>query len=323
MRSAQAAVPDAVKERVRLLLAGRLEARVRRSEAVRGGAIVLHGVSPRAPDPDTEIDPPVQADRLAAAVAYLTRRYALVRASDLPAAARARKRRERVPIALTFDDDLPSHRDHAAPILRNHGAVATAFLCGARSPFWWQLLQSAVDSKAIAADGLPHVPQQQVAAALDRRHGAVGQLAKLVEDLAPGERDEVTAALRDAVGDAAPPPLDSRGAAELAAAGWEIGFHTRRHDVLTALEEPALRGALEEGSRELGVDEVCSLAYPHGKAGPREARAARDAGYRAAYTGQAQPFTDRTDIHLIGRLQPDTSSVGRFALQLGRALADP
>src|SRR5687768_4803478 len=114
-----------------LALARVLEARARRSGAVRGAAIVLHAVGPAAGDPDREIDPPVATAALDAAVGYLARRYALVRASDLPAAAVARKAGERVPVALTFDDDLPSHADHAAPVLARRGAPATAFLCGA------------------------------------------------------------------------------------------------------------------------------------------------------------------------------------------------
>jgi peptidoglycan/xylan/chitin deacetylase (PgdA/CDA1 family) len=109
--------------------------------------------------------------------------------------------------------------------------------------------------------------------------------------------------------------LGPDGADALAAAGWEIGFHTRRHDLLTALPADELRAAIEPpaaGAR--------TLAYPHGKAAAREAAAARAAGYVAAYTGRAEVFTDRTDDQLIGRLQPDTATVGRFALQLAHAL---
>jgi peptidoglycan/xylan/chitin deacetylase (PgdA/CDA1 family) len=116
--------------------------------------------------------------------------------------------------------------------------------------------------------------------------------------------------------------LGSQGAGALAAAGWEIGFHTRRHDLLTALDDDALRQALERGRQEATGERPLTLAYPHGKATAREARAAREAGYLAAYTGRAEVFNDRTDIHLIGRLQPDTATLGRFALQLARALSD-
>ena len=285
---------------------------------MRGAALVFHGVAPRAGDPLLEIDPPIAEDELDAAVGYLSRRYALVAAGDLPRAARERRPGERVPVAVTFDDDLASHRERAAPILRRHGAVATAFLCGAGEPFWWQLLQAAVDERAIAAGALPGLEAGLVTAALERRPAAIRALAKAVEDLPPAARERLAATLARAV----PAPIEMLGpdgAQALAAAGWEIGFHTRRHDLLTALDDAALRAAVLPAS-ETGAR---TLAYPHGKAGAREARAARAAGYVAAYTGRDEVLTERTDDHLIGRLQPDTGTLGRFALHLARALSAP
>ena len=316
----RAALPEPVRERTRIALAARLEARRRRSPAVRGAAIVLHAVAPRAGDPELEVDPPLETARLEAVVGYLARRYAPVRAAELVAAARAREPGERLPVAVTFDDDLPAHREHAAPVLERHGVVATAFLCDARAPFWWQLLQVVVDSRRVAPSGLAPVPADLVAQALDRRPGAIGRLAKAIEDLPPAKRDGVGQALRAAAPEL-PPVLGADGAAALVAAGWEVGFHTARHDLLTTLDDEALGDALER-RRLGGVDALPrTLAYPHGKAGAREAAAARRAGYSAAFTGRASVLTEATDEHLIGRLQPDTATLGRFALQLARALS--
>jgi peptidoglycan/xylan/chitin deacetylase (PgdA/CDA1 family) len=313
-------LPEPVSERLRLLLARGLERRLRRSSAVRGAALVFHVVAPRGGDFELEIEPAVARDRLDAAIGYLKDRYALVRAAELPSAARTRNAGERVPIALTFDDDLTSHREHAAPVLARHGTIATAFLCGARSPFWWQLLQIAVDTRAIAPDELPHVAAVTVEHALERRPGAIRQLAKAIEDLAPDDRDYVAAALARAVR-ADPSILGPDGAAALSEAGWEIGYHTPEHHLLTSLGDRALRAALER--QPVGSDGTLprTLAYPHGKATEREAAAARRAGYEAAFTGYPTPFGEDTDVHLIGRLQPDTATLGRFALQLARALS--
>jgi peptidoglycan/xylan/chitin deacetylase (PgdA/CDA1 family) len=318
---ARAAVPEPVRDRIRLLLARRLENRLRRSSSVRGAAIVLHAVAPRGGDPRLEIDPALAVDRLDRAVGYLVRRYSLVRAMDLPAAAGARRPGDAVPIALTFDDDLPSHAEHARPVLERHGAVATAFLCGARTPFWWQLLQVAVDTEAVTPEGLPPVAPDLVQAALERRPGAIGRLALAVERLEPGQREQVAGGLARAVPGSLP-VLGPDGVAALARTGWEIGFHTRGHHVLTAIDADLLGRELER-TREITGELLLTLAYPHGKAAAREARAARDAGYVAAYTGRQEVFTDGTDPHLIGRLQPDTTTLGRFALQLARALSDP
>ncbi|MEA2218611.1 MAG: hypothetical protein QOJ35_1237 [Solirubrobacteraceae bacterium] len=316
-RRAAGLLPEPLLDRARLAEARRLEARVRRSSAVRAAALVLHAVAPRGGDQSLEIDPPLAAERLDAIAGYLARRYRLVRAGELADAARARRPGDRVPVAVTFDDDLPSHHELAAPILRRHGAVATAFLCGSPTPFWWQLLQIAVDTRAIDAAALAPLPATLVDAALRRRPGAIARLAKAVEDLPAARRDELAARLRQAVG-TAPPPLSPHAAAQLAQAGWEIGFHTRRHDLLTALDDDALRAALEQ---DAGDEPARTLAYPHGKATAREAQAARAAGFVAAYTGRAEVLTEHTDEHLIGRLQPGTATLGRFALHLARALS--
>lgn len=318
-RGLRAPLPAPVVERARLVLAARLERRLRRSDAVRGAALVFHAVAPEGGDPETEIEPALAVGRLERIVAYLARRYRLVRAADLPAAARARRAGEPLPLALTFDDDLPSHAEHAAPVLARHGAVATAFLCGAGEPFWWQLLQVAVDRRAIAAGELPGVEPRAVAAALERRPGAIRELARLVEELDPEPRAALGAVLRERVPEP-PAPLGREGAARLAAGGWELGYHTRSHHRLTALDERALAAELEP--RPLAGTEPRTLAYPHGKAGPREAAAARRAGYVAAYTGRPEVVSDFSDDHLIGRLQPDTGTLGRFALALARALAE-
>ena len=318
----RAAVPEPLRERARRLVAARLERRVRESSAIRGAAIVLHSVGPRSGDRKLEIDPPLGGDALDRAVGHLSRRYLLVTATELPAAARARGRGQPVPVALTFDDDLPSHLEHALPVLRRHGAVATAFLCGAPSPFWWQLLQVAIDRRLVAPDGLPPLPPELVESALERRPRAIGRLAQAVERLPPGDRDAIERELGDAVPDGVEPPLGAEGAAALAQAGWELGAHTPRHYLLTGLDDGALARELERGPDAAGALPR-TLAYPHGKASEREARAASAAGYEAAYTGRAEVFTAETDPHLIGRLQPDPRTLGTFALELARALSDP
>ncbi|MDX6677751.1 MAG: hypothetical protein QOE31_1803 [Solirubrobacteraceae bacterium] len=313
-------LPEPLLDRARIAEARRLETRLRRSGRVRGAALVLHAVAARGGDPLLEIDPPLAAERLDAIVAYLAGRHRLVRAGELADAARTRRPGDPVPVAITFDDDLPSHREIAAPILRRHGAVATAFLCGARRPFWWQRLQVAIDSRAVDPAALAPLPTELAQAALERRPRAIGRLAKAIEDLPAPQRDELAGRLERAGGQP-PALLSAQAVRELEDAGWEIGFHTRRHDLLTALGDDDLRDALTRGRDAVGRAPARSLAYPHGKASAREARAARDAGYDAAFTGRAEVLTEHTDAHLVGRLQPDTGTLGRFALALARALA--
>jgi len=312
------AVPDGLKEPVRIGLAGRLEAKVRASSEARGAALVIHGLARRPGDPEQQIEPPMAVEHFDRLVAYLQPRYMLVRACELLERAKGRKPGDRLPVALTFDDDLLSHVEHAAPILARHGVVATAFLCGAGEPFWWEDLQAAIDADALPEEGLPGLARSLTNAVRQRRRGAARELAKAVEALDPERRDAIASVLAQ-LSPVAVEQLGDDGARTLLAAGWEIGFHTRRHDALVGLDEAQLATALRDGRDQLPVHPR-TFAYPHGKAGSREAAAARAAGYEAAFTGKPDVVTEHTDPYLLGRLQPDTRTVGRFALQLAQAL---
>src|SRR4051794_27432030 len=89
-----------------------------------GIALVYHRVDAHAGDPARELVPALPAQAFEAQVRHLVRHYDVVTARDLPAAARARRRGARLPVALTFDDDYPSHLEHVAPALRRAGAPA-------------------------------------------------------------------------------------------------------------------------------------------------------------------------------------------------------
>jgi peptidoglycan/xylan/chitin deacetylase (PgdA/CDA1 family) len=113
---------------------------------------------------------------------------------------------------------------------------------------------------------------------------------------------------------------------ELAARGFEIGSHTVSHPHLTELTEQELRhelvGSREEVEAELG--RPCRfLAYPYGANDARVRKAARRAGYLAAYTLRAGwPRADRfalprADVYRgdgTARFAVKVSPVGRPAM---------
>jgi peptidoglycan/xylan/chitin deacetylase (PgdA/CDA1 family) len=80
----------------------------------------------------------------------------------------------------------------------------------------------------------------------------------------------------------------------LAAAGWEIGSHTRTHPRLVDLSDDALAEELVSSRREcesrLGL-RCRSLAYPYGAEDRRVVRAAAQAGYSAAGTLPDSPHS--------------------------------
>lgn len=312
--------PDRALERVQLIRAARAEDRQRRSPAIRGAALVFHATGPRKGDPDFELNPALDVDTLDAMVGYLSRSYRMVTASELPTATAERRIGEPLPIAATFDDDLPSHAEVAAPVFARHGVTATAFIGGLDKPLWFQLLTPAIDNRSIRPADLPPIPPALVSAALERRPRAIVELAHAIINVRPQERDVITEVLADSVHDQ-PAVLGAAGARTLAAAGWEIGFHTKRHDVLTSLDEAELREAVTPSIVKPGGSLPSSIAFPHGLGGAREAAAASDAGFDAAYTMNSSVLTERTDPHQLGRLYPNTHSLGKFAVSLANTIA--
>jgi peptidoglycan/xylan/chitin deacetylase (PgdA/CDA1 family) len=80
-------------------------------------------------------------------------------------------------------------------------------------------------------------------------------------------------------------PMSWQELGALAAAGWEIGSHTRTHPRLTELDDVALAAELRGSRRDLEsrLGLPCrSLAYPYGDEDARVVRAAGQAGYEAA-----------------------------------------
>ena len=253
------------------------------------------------------------------------RSYRVVPASELLAAVRARRWGQRIPVAITFDDDLPCHLDHAAPILRDEGATATFFLTGigleGPGAFWWERLERAFDEGVIDSEGV------RALTGLEPVPGATGAraFAPAIQQLPPPEKERVSQALLERLGgDPQDTGLRAGQIRQLADQGFEIGFHTRDHDELTSLGDDALERAMVEGrdavERAAGRS-LATIAYPHGAADERVATAAREAGYTAGFTTTSEAIDERTNPLLIGRLYPTYDSADRFALTLARALA--
>jgi peptidoglycan/xylan/chitin deacetylase (PgdA/CDA1 family) len=284
-----------------------------------GVALVYHRVGDPAGNPRRELVPALGRSLFAAQVRHLAGCYSLVGASDLLAASRERQRRTRFPVAITFDDDLASHADVAAPILTSAGASATFFVSGAslRGPhrFWWERLQVAVDR------GLD-LTELGLGPATEKTR--IHQLGLVIQNLPARDRDAVDARLAQLLG---PDPGDSGLRIEalnrLVASGLEIGFHTRRHDLLPRLGDEELREAMRDGLGELGRvvgRPIRTISYPHGRAGAQVAAAAREAGFEAGFTGSAIAVTAESDPLLLGRLAPSYRSVGELAFDVSWAL---
>ena len=288
-----------------------------------GLALVYHRLDERPGRPDLELVPATSTLAFERQLRHLRSNYRLVPASDLMEAASRRRRRDRFPVSVTFDDDLQSHVQKAMPILQRLGVPATFFLCGASLDrpfaFWWERLQRATD------EGVEY-PWELAAGALGPQSGMVSRnihgVASAIERLAPSERDQVAATLGVLLGD---DPEDSGlrepGVRALAEAGFEIGFHTLDHHPLTTVEDEALLSALTTGRSRLSAaagTPVTVVAYPHGKADVRVAMAARAAGYVCGFTNVARVVDAKSDPHLLGRADPAARSLGEFVWRVAR-----
>lgn len=282
---------------------------------------MYHSVAEIPGDLDREIVPAHGSRLFASQVRHLTQRFRVVRADQLQASAQARRRGQRFPVAITFDDDLHCHKEVVLPILASSRATATFFLTGSSlyAPFalWWERLQRAVDAG---------VDVSRVANVWARvgRGRSIHEVGREIEGMSPSERDRISTEFAAALG---PDPPDSglraEGIQALVDRGMKVGFHTLRHDPLPPLDDEQLEQAMTNGRAELETvlgERLTTIAYPHGHADARVAAAARAAGFEFGFTTRVEPVGASSDSLLLGRLGPSYRSTGHFALQLLRLL---
>lgn len=325
MRAALAEVLSRLFESV----VARVLARAVRCSGRRAGvAIVYHAVADVPGDPAHEIVPAHGYRLFEAQLRHLAACYRVVPASELPAATAARRRGERFPVSVTFDDDLVCHRRIALPVLGQLGLPATFFLSGASlaapHAFWWQRLQSGVDADLEVERLLPAQARSTLATHAAGGRAAIHELAAVIDSLPRDERDAVAERLRVELGvESSDGGLHADDVRALVAAGAEIGFHTLRHDRLPRLDDDALARAMTDGRDRLAQiagRELRTIAYPHGDADRRVVGAARAAGYTTGFTTLPVPVLPGDDSLLLGRLEPSFVSAGRLALRLVVAL---
>ena len=317
-----------VRDAVKLLLAAVLCTVARLSSARAGVALVYHRVGGTGGDAQREILAAVSDESFRRQLRHFARHYRVVPASELLAEVRRRRRGQRFPAAVTFDDDLAGHLERALPALQEADVRGTFFLGGTSLAgphrFWWDDLQRAVDGRLVEAGAVPHVAEADVRAALERSPKAIFRVAGTIERLERGKRRETALALRTAAG---PPGQDEGLRADdiraLVGSGAEVGFHTLRHELLTELTDEELDHALREGREELSAVAGTPLeviSYPHGRADGRVAVAAREAGFDFGFVTARRRVEAEDDPLLIPRIPPALSP-GKTALRIARAVA--
>jgi peptidoglycan/xylan/chitin deacetylase (PgdA/CDA1 family) len=277
-----------------------------------GLALVYHRVRADGDVAQGEVVPSLGCSRLRAQLEALAELGDVV---DLPRLLDPPASRRRPRFALTFDDDYPHHTEHALPVLCDVGVPGTFFLSGRAlhdlGPYWWERLEALVATEGV----------EQAGRALGISGDSPQALATVCER-DPAARSRLVALAPGVVGR----PLGVDGIRTLAAAGMTVGFHTLEHPLLPDLDGGRLAAALTAGREELAAATgrpMTLLAYPHGKADQHVARAARAAGYTAAWTGWPRPARPGDDPFLLGRWEPGSLDVDAFvasvAVRLNRA----
>lgn len=114
-------------------------------------------------------------------------------------------------------------------------------------------------------------------------------------------------------------PLTWAEVGSLAAAGWEVGSHTKTHRPLSGLPDDELDDELRGSRRavEEHVGSCSSISYPYGELDARVVEATRQAGYRAG-SGLAGRFRFGDPL-LIPRVAVGGRDDGlRFAVKTSR-----
>lgn len=285
--------------------------------------VMYHRTGPRPGDPARQFTPPLDVAAFDAQLELLRRRYRVVAADDVLEHARRRRRWQRIPVALTFDDDTPCHIEHALPVLRRHGLTATFFLngiaLGTPRAYWWEILQHARDAGRSWEALLP----ADVLAAATRLAGGEQpspyEVSVAVQELTADGRAALVGRARAAVPGAPPGGIVADGVRELTRAGMAIGWHGHAHEAMSLLDDEQLAEELDRGRDELeraSGSALRILAYPYGRADERVADAARARGFATGFTTEPVAVESGDDPLLLGRIDGWQPSLGAFALEL-------
>ena len=238
-------------------------------------------------------------------------------------------------VAITFDDGYRDNFVHALPVLRSFGFPATVYVTtGAIGDGWrfWParvrgaLLETSKKRLDLGELGRFDLSSERA------REDAVDRVTRQLKLLNNEERESSIERLVSETGHANPVHgsdnwfMNWSELREMAAAGIEIGAHTRSHPILTRLADESaaneIRGSREELESGLGRP-VHHFAYPNGSGvlnhDTRIANLVSDAGFHSATTsvnGVVRLDADPFRISRIGVAQ--RHSVDGFALNLER-----
>jgi len=233
-------------------------------------------------------------------------------------------------LVITFDDGYANNAEVALPILRRHGLAATFFITSGvlDGGLMWndtviEALRATTSPRADFSEfGLGQLPL----ASVGERRAAIDALLPAIRYMGLAERED---ALRRLAVMLRCPELPRHlmmrrdQVRELHRSGMEIGAHTVRHPVLSALPEDEARDEIARGRDELASiiqASVDVMAYPNGRPlrdyGPEHVEMARQLGFRGAVTTAPGAARAGDDLMQLPRFSPWDRSLAAWSARL-------
>jgi peptidoglycan/xylan/chitin deacetylase (PgdA/CDA1 family) len=285
----------------------------------------FHNVVPGPLDAyDRGIAPRLDIPRFIATIDWLAERFDLIPLDELLSQYRRAPARERAAVALTFDDGYLGTLQHAFPILRERGVVASVMVVtqALESPsklYHFEELEVAFRISTVRTMKLPGRSPRPIATVAERV-GCLKALKQELKLLPEPERRRDHERILDHLGTTHAEIEDASGAfpalqklhvdqlKSLVDSGWTVGAHTRTHRTLSRLADGELRQEIV-GSRDdlracFGPKEL-PFAYPYGgpqHIGARAHELVASSGFSCALTTTPGRNTPATDRHRLGRI---------------------
>ncbi|MGI9491098.1 MAG: polysaccharide deacetylase family protein, partial [Geminicoccaceae bacterium] len=148
-------------------------------------------------------------------------------------------------LSITFDDGYLDNIDLALPLLKQHGCLATFFICTGPItedlPFWWDLAIASAAKRNGA-----HWQSLLTTLGLTPERDVKAELQKVLERLWDLDYEKITSlldvdlALKEGLHQHCPPRMQKHHVKALADQQMEIAAHTHHHPNLTKESEPVI-----------------------------------------------------------------------------------